>query len=323
MTRRRTTDMRPMEIRMADPVKDLCARLRGRADVLAPKDAEEPILAATVRGAIFGWLAELNARDELAAVGIKPRASALLSGPPGCGKTTLAHHLAARLGVPLVIVGAEHLIERGMGDSEQNVRRLFDVIESHDGPCVLLLDEIDALGSKRRDTGGDRGGAVGAMNSVLTVLLRRVEAFEGVLIGATNRADALDAALWRRFGMQIEVALPDDESRWAIIKRYGEPFDFGDDVLDALCDLTSGAAPSLLRQLMEGVKRALILGPRMRMDASDLATTIAVVVEQCKPHPDYDPPALWAETRKSLGLLQKAATGQPWPPTQNREKDAA
>lgn len=304
-------------------IVQLRGALLGRGEVLEPKEAEEPILAAPVRSAMFGWLAELNARDELRSIGIKPRSSALLSGPPGCGKTTLAHHLAARLGIPMVNVGAEHLITSGLGGSEQNVSGLFRAIESYGKPCILFLDEIDSIGGKRRDTSGDRGGAVGAMNSVLTVLLRKIEGFDGILIAATNRADTLDQALWRRFGMQIEVALPDDDARWAILKRYGEPFDFDEATLDTLTDLTFGAAPSLLRQLMEGVKRLLVLGDRIKQPATSLRSTFATVIAQTKPHPEYDPPALWAETDKSLIALEAAAAGAPWPPARHPSRKEA
>jgi energy-coupling factor transporter ATP-binding protein EcfA2 len=288
--------------------------LRGKGEVLEPHEAEEPILAAPVRSAVFGWLAELNARAELKAVGIKPRSSALLSGPPGCGKTTLAHHLAARLGVPMVNVGSEHLISSGFGDSEKNVATLFDAIKAIDKPCLVFLDEIDSIGGKRLDTSGDRGGAVSARNSTLNVLLRKVEDFNGLLVAATNRADTLDPALWRRFGMQIEVALPDTEARWAILKRYGEPFQFGDDLLDKLTEMTEGAAPSLLRQLMEGVKRLIILGARTRQPVSTMAAAFGIVAAQTRPHPDYDPPLLWSHTDKALTVLREVSGTMPWPP---------
>lgn len=324
---REIRSMSPTPIRLSKETEELRRALRGRGEVLEPHEAEEPILASVVRGAMFGWLAELNAREELSAVGIKPRASALLSGPPGCGKTTLAHHLAARLGVPMVNVGSEHLISSGFGDSEKNVAGLFDAIERFEKPCLVFLDEIDSIGGKRMDTSGDRGGAVSARNSTLNVLLRKVEAFNGILVAATNRADTLDQALWRRFGMQIEVALPDDDARWVILKRYGEPFLFEDDLLDCLTELTDGAAPSLLRQLMEGVKRLLVLGERIRQPATSAAVAFGSIAAQTKPHPDYEPPLLWSQTGKALEEIIRAAKGR-WPPARkenpsNPDKEAA
>lgn len=285
----------------------LRAQLRGLGTVIEPHEAEEPILSLPVRAAVFGWLTEINARDELAAARLKPRSTGLLFGPPGCGKTTLAHHLAARLGIPLVCIGSENLFESAWGAAERNVARLFDTLRDCDAPCVVFIDEIEAIGGKRdRNTGGS---ADNARTSTLTVLLRRIEAFDGIGIAATNRPDDLDPALWRRFGMHIDVALPDDDARWAILKRYGEPFAFDDETLDLLTDLTEGAAPSLLRQLMEGVKRGLVLAPKLRSATSSLPAAFAAVVAQTRPHPDYVPPTLWM----SPGELDEL-DGRPWPP---------
>src|SRR5690606_14951386 len=131
--------------------------------------------------------------------------------------------------------------ESGWGDAERNVARLFDTLATADVPSVVFLDEIEAIGGRRDMNTG--GSADNARTSVLTVILRRIERFDGILIAATNRPNDLDPALWRRFGMQIDVALPDEDCRFAILKRYGMPFDFGDDFIEHLTDITAGAAP--------------------------------------------------------------------------------
>lgn len=282
--------------------------LSGIGDVRDPGEAEEPILSPMVRQAIIGWLVEINNAPALEEVGIKPRSTALLYGPPGTGKTTLAHHLAARMGVPLVLVGSEGIFDSALGGSEGRVAKLFAALALAETPCVVLLDEIDAIGGKRmQETSG--GGARSAMNSTLNVLLRKIEEYRGVLIGATNFADSLDQALWRRFGMQIDVALPGPDERFAILKRYGAPFDFGDDAIDLLTDLTDGAPPSLLRQLMEGVKRLLVVGAKVGTPPATAVGTFRAIVGQTKPHPDIRPPLLWMGREHVETLVD-----MPWPP---------
>ena len=301
------------------PRPDIAAgldRLEKFAQILHPKDAEEPILAVAPRVAIYEWLLELNAREELKSVGVKPRATALLYGPPGTGKTTLAHHLAARLGLPLVAVQAERLTSMYSNASASNLGELFDALAQVKGSCVLLLDEIDAIGSKRIS---HEDSASRDRNMVLTTLLTRIEAFEGIALAATNRKEDLDSALWRRFGMQISVDLPAAEERFAILKRYGVPFEFEEETLDLLVDLTAGSSPALLRQLMEGLKRAIVLAPRFRRPVGDLVDVLRGVTAAVAPHPGLPQPPLW----KSFERHAEALADLPWPPARPARKGAA
>lgn len=259
------------------------------ADVLMPQDAEEPILAPNVRAAVFEWLTEVRAADDLKTVGIKPRRTALLYGPPGCGKTTLAHHFAARLGLPLACVRSESLINSYLGSTGQNIGQLFDAMAETEGKVVIFFDEVDALGGRRMN---DQGASVERANS-LNVLLRRIERFDGIALAATNRQDFLDSALWRRFDMQISVDLPGADERFAIIRRYAAPFEPRDDDIDLLVDLTAGASPALLRALMEGVKRTLVVGPKTGRKVDDPGAVFASVVAAVAPAPEYAPPPLW------------------------------
>ncbi len=274
--------------------------------ILEPGSAEEPILARSVRGAVFEWMSEINAVEELMAVGLTPRRSALLYGPPGTGKTTLAHHLAARLGVPLVIVQSDQIESKFMGETSQNLATLFMALKKFGTSVVTLMDEIDSLGSARATATGSGGER--DRNAVVNSLLTRFQDHPGLLIAATNRREALDPALWRRFGMQIEVALPDYEERYAILKRYFAPFIVDDKALTALADLTTKASPSLLRQLAEGVKRKMVLARRFDREIGAFPAVIAEIVASVAPPPQMETPPLWDKGSVFVGLAP------PWPP---------
>lgn len=290
-----------------DPLSRLRSSLGELADVRPPGDAEEPILTAQVRRALGDWLAEIRAEKELSEVGVSYRTTALFYGPPGTGKTTLAHHLAARLGIPLVVVGSENIIEPWHGSSEKNIAKLFRGLSSAGSPSVVLLDEIEFLGGDRKKN--TSGGADNARSAQLGVFLRKVEEYRGFLIGATNRPGDLDPALWRRFHMQISVDLPGEDERFAILKRYGLPFAFTDDDLEILTALTDGASPALLRGLMEGIKRSLVVRPKVGRAIDDPKLVIAGVVAACAPPPEIDPPELWA-----VQGMHASLDGLSWPP---------
>lgn len=296
---------------MTTPDRDAIGRalteVRKFAEVLRPEDVDEPILAPAVAHAVHEWLVEINNAADLAAVGVEPRRLALLYGPPGTGKTTLAHHLAARLGLPLVAVQSERLVASYLGETSKNIGQLFDIVRVIERHCVLLLDEFDAIGQKRATERG--GGATQERNQALTVLLRRIEGFRGFGLAATNTKDALDAAMWRRFGLQISVDLPGEVERFAILRKYAVPFDLSDEALDVLVDATRGCSPSLLRQLMEGMKRALVLAHRLHVDVSRPAEVFGRIVASIAPPPEMEQPPLWAST-----AAVDALAGIAWPP---------
>lgn len=277
--------------------------------VHAPEDAEPPILAPAVRLAIRQWLLELSSIEALGELGLTPRRSMLLSGPPGCGKTTLAHHLAARLGLPLLVVDMQSLIGSHLGESARNIGKLFAGLAAHSDEIVLLLDEFDAVATKRTQ---DNQAGAREMNAVVIALLQAIDAHPGVVLAATNRADALDAALWRRFAMHVELREPAEDERFAILVRYLAPLALPDAALEALTAATAGAAPSLLRQLMEGVRRDHVLAPRFGQPA-DAAATFARILAAVQPHADAPCPPLWLD-----GGLRRVA-GIPWPPARQKE----
>lgn len=290
------------------------AHLRRFASIMWPKDSEQPILSIPVREAVHQWMTELWAAADLLAVNVTPRRSAILSGPPGCGKTTLAHHVGARLGLPLVCVQMDSIVSKYVGESGQNIAALFENIEGQEDRCILFLDEFDAVATKRTS---DNQSAAKEKNAIVNALLQRIEGFGGTVIAATNRAEDIDPAMWRRFGLSLDIGLPGDDERYAILARYLAPFTLPEEAIGTLSDITASASPALLRQLAEGIKRDLVLSPRLNRSAA-VGNVFARLLVSVKPHPDYPKPPLW-DDRASRDRIAKLA----WPPTLSEKKDAA
>ena len=127
----------------------------------------------------------------------------LLTGPPGCGKTLLAEVVASELGLPLYFVRLDAVISSYLGETASNLRHIFEYAKRV--PCVLFLDEFDALGRTRTDT-SEHNELRRVVNSLLTMMERQRS--RGLFIAATNLPDSLDHAVWRRFDEIIEMSVP-------------------------------------------------------------------------------------------------------------------
>ena len=292
-------------------------KLEDFGDLFLPSEAAEPILARPVRNALLEWLTEIWAEAELRAVGIGPRKRAIFDGAPGVGKTTLAHHLSARLGLPMLAVRPERVISKWVGETGQNIGALFDLAakglvdddadeeaKKDPTPIVLFLDEFDALSRQRRK--GEQASD-DSRNEEVNTLLQRLEQHDGFLIAATNFGSHIDQAIWRRFDMHITLELPGQAERERILARYLEPYGMPLASLKLLGEAFETGSPALMRSFCESLKRQIIIGPKLNSDMRKSAV-IERIVTAVHPHPDLGKPRLW-----SLMGKDDAVRGMPWP----------
>jgi 26S proteasome regulatory subunit T4 len=164
----------------------------------------------------------LTSPDLFIRVGIKPPKGVLLYGPPGTGKTLLARALACNLNATFLKIVASAIVDKYIGESARLVREMFGFARDHE-PCVIFMDEIDAIGGKRM---GEGGSADREVQRTLMELLNQLDGFEALgavkMVMATNRPDILDPALLRpgRLDRKIEIPLPNEASRMDIIKIH-------------------------------------------------------------------------------------------------------
>lgn len=160
-------------------------------------------LREATRSRLAEVVQEFEAQERLRSLGIRRRSKLILYGPPGCGKSLSASALANELGLPLYVVRFDSVIGAYLGQTATHLRQIFHFAEVTE--CVLLFDEIDALGKTRGSTTD-----VGELDRIVIALMQELELSElkGFIVATSNIPDSLDAALWRRFDLAVEIASP-------------------------------------------------------------------------------------------------------------------
>ena len=184
-------------------------------------------------------------------LGIEPPKGILLYGPPGCGKTLLAKALANEIGAYFIAINGPEIMSKYYGESEQRLRQIFEEAKKN-APAVIFIDEIDAIAPKREEVTGEVEKRVVAQ--LLTLMDGLEERGKVIVIGATNRPDAVDPALRRpgRFDREIEVPPPDKRARKEILQVHTRNVPLAEDVdLDKIAEMTHGYTGADLAALVK------------------------------------------------------------------------
>ena len=205
--------------------------------------------------------------ERFTAIGARIPKGVLLVGPPGTGKTLLAKAIAGEAGTPFFSISGSEFVEMFVGVGASRVRDLFKKAKES-APCIVFIDEIDAVGRQR---GTGIGGGNDEREQTLNQLLTEMDGFEGnsgiIVIAATNRPDVLDSALLRpgRFDRQVTVDLPGYKGRLGILQVHARDKKIADDVkMEAIARRTPGFSGAQLANLLN---EAAILTARRRKDA--------------------------------------------------------
>merc|ERR1719380_427522 len=215
--------------------------------------------------------------DKYTALGAKIPKGCLLVGPPGTGKTLLAKAVAGEAGTPFFSCSASEFVELFVGVGASRVRDLFEKAKSK-APCMIFIDEIDAVGRQR---GAGLGQGNDEREQTVNQLLTEMDGFEGntgvVVVAATNRADILDKALVRpgRFDRQVQVDPPDVKGRAAILNVHAKDKTLGPDVdLDAVARQTPGMSGADLANLLNEGAIVAARSNKDEISSEDIVTAL-------------------------------------------------
>ncbi len=219
-----------------------------------PASTEHLIFDDQTRERIDRVIQERSGAKKLARFGYTPKSKLLFWGPPGCGKTLTAHHLANQFNLKVGVVRLSALISSYLGDTAAHLQQVFDIAQ--ETPMVILFDEIDSI-AKTRDDAND----VGELKRIVNSLLQAMDTFaakDSILIGASNHQYLLDPAIWRRFDDVIVFPKPAPALRKSYIQHQLNGVSFNGSI-DALVKKTSGMTFAQLEHLLVEALKSMIL----------------------------------------------------------------
>ena len=219
------------------------------------------------------FLSVAKSYGQITAQDVSGSLSLLMYGLPGTGKTRLARHIANELGLELYIARLDGLISSFLGSTSKNIRALFDFASKT--PCVLFLDEFDAIAKVRGDA-----QELGELKRVVNSFLQNLDTLgkQSIVIAATNHETLLDSAVWRRFSYRLELTLPSQELRQEMWNVFLSPLSFPTKDITLLVDLSDGYSGSDIYEVCLRLRRKKIISqknPELK-DAFSILRNIAV-----------------------------------------------
>lgn len=220
-----------------------------------PVLSHEPIYSDNVERVLTRLIDEREKLKALTNAGLEPTRSVLFTGPPGVGKTLAARWIARELNRPLLILDLSAVMSSYLGRTGTNLRHVLDYAKSIE--CVLLIDELDAI-AKRRDDAGE----IGELKRLVTVLLQQLDDWpsSGLLLAATNHAELLDPAVWRRFEEHIDFDLPNKKAAQAFSEELlNGVLDNSEQWAEVLSIALAGKSFSDIERKIKSVRRSSAL----------------------------------------------------------------
>lgn len=280
----------PQNATVADAVRMVPLDADSRLQIVEviPSDTErhKVVLAESVDSQIKDFIQMIIHRGDLELAGVNIKKTLLLYGRPGCGKTSIAHYISEQTGLPLVVARLDGIVSSLLGSTAKNIRKIFDYASSI--PCILFLDEFDAIAKARDDQ-----HELGELKRVINSLLQNIDAMpsDHVLIAATNHAELLDNAIWRRFVQTVEIGLPKQAEIEEMIDIFSEPFT-SELTADpsrrkAFAKVAEGLSPSDLKTVFDRAKVKCVLSKEKCIRIETLLSGIYDLKEKEKSEQNY------------------------------------
>lgn len=234
------------------------------------------VLPSAIESRVQEFLSSVRHHDALVRANAALPNRLLMHGPPGTGKTQLARWVAAQLGLQLLTVRCDTLVSSLLGQTSRNLRRVFEYAEQR--PCVLFLDEFDALAGAR---GNERD--VGELQRVVIALLQNMDALPDstILLAATNHDQLLDLAVWRRFSFRLPMPLPDELVRETLWQRFLDTYAPANINFKTLVARSEGLTGAVIEQVCLDSKRSAVLAGQAQVDEDEvfrrLGLTLALI----------------------------------------------